>query len=200
MKKESLASKRFRMIKQRHYESLMKAIKEKKIDEKITDFCLFIAKTKNYFTSSSCAGRIALIGMKKNENKKDSYFHAKWHSPVSFKEFMNALKRKSKFNLWFKLEPFIYHIGCKNLKNAIKVLEAMRKAGIKRGGIMVAKEGKFIIELQGTQELSFLVKENNEIKLNKKVLKEYLDLANKKLEKNEIARKKFENECMKILK
>jgi tRNA wybutosine-synthesizing protein 3 len=193
-----ISETRFRMVKERHAKSLQKAIEEKKIDEKVINFCSFIAKTKNYFTSSSCSGRIALIGLQKDENKKNAYFHKKWHSKVKLNELLKELQRKSKNTLWFKLEPFIYHIGCKNLSSAIKLLEVMKKAGIKRGGIMVAKKGKYLIELQGTQEMSFPVKEKNKILLTKKQLEYYLKIANKKFEKNEKARKRFENACKEL--
>lgn len=175
---------RFEMVKKRHGESLEKAIKTGKIDEAMVSLCTFIAGTKDFFTSSSCSGRILLLKMEKGESKRDASFHKKWHSPVQFQEFWKYLEKKNAQNLWFKTEPFILHIGCRNIEGARKILRIMKNAGIKRGGIIVAKEGKFIVEFQGTQEMAFPVKENGKMLVEKGFMEKMLSVANQKIEKN----------------
>ena len=194
------AKNRFEMVKKMHKETFEKADKEKKADKQIIPMCRFISKTKNYFTSSSCAGRIILLQLPKEENKKDATFHRKWHRKVKEKELWEGIEDKTIGELWFKLDPFILHIGADSLENARNILKVMKKIGIKRGGIMVTKPGKFLIELLGTQVLAFPVKKDDKIIVNKEVMGYMLRRANEKLEKNYLLLKKLEKNFRKELK
>ena len=191
---------RFQMIKARHKKSLEKAIKEGKADPPIIPLLEFIAGTKNFFTSSSCSGRIMLLGVPENGTKKDSFFHAKWHRTVSFEEFWKEMQKPSKGALWMKAEPFILHIGTHSIENANTILKAMRLSGIKRGGIMLAEKQKTMLELMGTQNLSLPVKKNNEILLEENYLKYVLGIANEKAKKNYEMLAKLEKNFRKMLK
>lgn len=191
--------KRFGMVKETHRKSLKKAIEEKKADRQMIPLCRQISKTKNYFTSSSCAGRIILLQLPKEENKKDASFHRKWHRKVKEKELWEGINSKTIGEIWFKLDPFILHIGTNNLENAKKILEIMKKNGLKRGGIMVAKPGKFMIELIGTQAMALPIKNKEKTIVDKKTMKHLLQKANKKLEKNYTLLKKLEKSFRKEL-
>lgn len=185
---------RFEMLKERHCKRLENAIACSEADEKTVSICTFINSTRHYFTSSSCSGRIILLSLSNDEHKGKSKFHAKWHRKVKLGELRKELNRKSKNNLWFKLEPFCFLIGTENLARAVKVLEACRNAGVKRAGINVVKEGKFLIEIFGSNYLSFKVKEKNKILASKEFLKKQLETANKKLEANFKRLEEFEKE------
>ena len=148
-KKDYSGIERFAMVNAMHKKSLEKAIQEKKADKQIIPLCRFVSKTKNFFTSSSCAGRIILLQLPKGESKREACFHRKWHCVVKEKELWEGIDAETKGELWFKLDPFIFHVGANSLENAKKVLAAMTKAGVKRGGIIVAKPGKFLVELKG---------------------------------------------------
>jgi tRNA wybutosine-synthesizing protein 3 len=201
MGKDSLLGKnRFSMVKETHRKSLEKAIREKKADELMHSVCGFIASTKGFFTSSSCAGRIILLQLPFDENKRDASFHRKWHRKVGEKELWKAVEEKTAGELWFKLDPFILHIGTKDLKAARKILECMKKAGVKRGGVIVAKEGKFLVEMQGTQVIAFPVKKDEKVLVGKDFMAYALKRANEKLGKNYALLKKLEKVFRKELK
>ncbi len=191
---------RFEMVKKRHRESFEKALDEGKVDKQLQGLCKFVAKTKGYFTSSGCAGRILLLSVPEGGGKKEAYFHEKWHREVSFNEVWKGIGKKSKGELWFKMEPFILHIGCKGLKDSRKIISMMRRIGIKRGGIMVAKEGKFIIEFTGTQNIAAPVKKGDEILVDEEYLKFLIAGGNEKIVKNYTQLKILEKECKKALK
>jgi tRNA wybutosine-synthesizing protein 3 len=191
--------KRFAMVKEHHKKTLEKAIAEKKADELIIPLCRFIASTKDFFTASSCSGRILLLELQKGECKKDSNFHRKWHCEVSFKELLEGLKAKTSGIVWLKAESFILHIGCPDLESAKKILKIMKESGVKRGGIIVASKGKFIIELVGTQALSVPVKEGEKILVDEQYLKYLLKACNKKIRKNYEKLKRFEKNVRKEL-
>lgn len=184
---------RFSMVKKMHAASFEKAVAEKKADLQMIPLCGFVAGTRDFFTSSSCAGRIILLQLPKDENKKQASFHKKWHRAVSEEELWQGINAESVGELWFKLDPFILHIGANSLQNANKILDAMKKAGVKRGGIIVAKPGKFLIELQGTQSMAFPVKKDGKALVDEKFMEYILQRANKKLEKNYEQLKRLES-------
>lgn len=180
------------MVKAMHRKSLEKAVCEKKADAQMVPLCRFVSRTRHFFTSSSCAGRIILLQLPKDENKKGAGFHRKWHRKVKEKELWEGIEEETKGELWFKLDPFILHIGSNSLENANAVLSAMKKAGVKRGGIIVAKPGKFLIEMQGTQGMSFPVKKGENVLVEKRFMKQVLEKANQKLAKNYAMLKRLE--------
>ncbi len=199
-KKDYTGIERFAMVKAMHKKSLEKAIAERKADLQIIPLCRFVSKTKNFFTSSSCAGRIILLQLPKGESKREACFHRKWHRVVKEKELWEGIDAEIKGELWFKLDPFIFHVGANSLENAKKVLVAMTKAGVKRGGIIVAKPGKFLVELQGSQGIAFPVKKGKKVLVEKEYMKYILKRANEKLEKNYALLKRLEKEFRKELK
>ena len=192
-KAKIIAENRFSMVKKMHKNSFEKAAAEKKADGQMLSLCGFIAKTRHFFTSSSCAGRIILLQLPKDENKQQASFHRKWHMAVSEQELWEGIKAKSRGELWFKLDPFILHIGANSMANANRILAGMKKAGVKRGGIIVAKPGKYLIEMQGTQSIAMPVKKGKKILASEQLMHYILQRANKKLEKNYAHLKRLES-------
>ena len=187
----ALAKTRFEMVKARHVKRFLQALEKKEVDKPIIELCGYINGLKNYFTASSCSGRIILLEIK-GKQKKDARFYRKWHRTVSFEEVWQAIQEHEKHALWFKMEPFIIHIGTKNLRLANKILEIKNKAGVKRGGIIVAKPGKFLLELVGTQNMAFPVKEGSEIFVDEVFMHKAIEEANKKMVENAKRLKLFE--------
>ena len=178
------ADVRFRMVKERHRGTFETALNEGNVDRQLVALCKYLAKTKNYFTSSGCAGRIVLLGLPESGTKKEAYFHRKWHREVEVREVKDALNEKSVGEIWFKQEPFILHIGAGSFKDAEKILGVMRETGVRRGGIIVSKDGKFIVELVGAERMSVPVKNEGDVLISETHLAYLVERANKKLMRN----------------
>lgn len=192
--------KRFEMVKEHHTKTFKKAKKDGKMDLDFIPLCDFLVKTKNYFSASSCGGRITLVGLDQKESKKESAFHRKWHRKVKFNEVKDGIQSYDGEVLWFKQEPIIFHLGTNNLANAKIALAACEKAGVKRSGIKVAKEGKFIIEIVGTHQINTPVREEKDTKIDDSYLKYLVKKANQKFDKNKKSLKKMEKEMKKVFK
>ncbi|HIH21627.1 MAG: hypothetical protein J4478_04400 [Candidatus Diapherotrites archaeon] len=175
------AESRFQMSKVRHYNLWQKARKEGKVDKKMIHLVEFLFSKQDYFTTSTCSGRILLIQLDEKETKREGAFFAKWHSLPKFEEVWKELQKKSKENLWFKQEPFVIVIGTSSLENAKHLMGVCRNNGVKKVGIMAAEEGKFLIEIMGSQYLSFLAKEKSKILVEKEFFKKQFQTACKKL-------------------
>jgi tRNA(Phe) wybutosine-synthesizing methylase Tyw3 len=65
---------------------------------------------------------------------------------------------------------------------------------------MVTKPGKFIVEFQGTEAMSFPVRDKGQTLVEKEFMQYLLKTANKKLKKNKDSIKKFEKNFLKIIK
>ena len=162
-----------------------------KWDEKIAELCNKINSLENYYTTSSCSGRIIL--MIDAEKKGENLFVAFYHNKISFEELKKglnlALKKNNKIK--FKLEPCILHVSCKTLEDAEKLYEKAKLAGWKKSGIVGVKNG-FTAELNSTEKLEFPIIQNKKILVDDDFLKIVLDEANKKLEKSWMKIKKLE--------
>jgi tRNA wybutosine-synthesizing protein 3 len=153
-----------------------------KWDEKIAELCDKINSLENYYTTSSCSGRVILI-IDQEKKGKDLFVFVS-HDKVSFEELKDelnlALKKNKKIK--FKLEPCILHIACKTLEDAEKLYEKGKLAGWKKSGIIGMKNG-ITVELNCTEKLEFPIIQNKKILISDEFLKIVVDEANKKLEK-----------------
>ncbi len=194
------ADTRFKMTKIHHTKTFLEAKKNGKMDLDFIPICEYITKTNEYFTSSCCAGRISLVGLDKKESKKESAFHRKWHRTVTFNEIKDGIETYTGDILWLKQEPLIFHLGTNNLKNAKLILDLCESIGIKRAGIKVAKEGKYIIEMLGTHNITMPVRENQKTLINDEYLKYIIKKSNEKFNKNKKTLKELEKKIKKLLK
>ncbi len=153
-------------------------------DEKITKLCDKINSLNNYYTTSSCAGRIVLII---EQNKKEKgLFKKVYHNLISFDELKKDLDKVivgNKNLIKFKMEPCAIHVACKNLEDAQDLYDKAKLAGWKRSGI-IASGSRFMVELNSTEKLEFPIIQNKKILVDDKFLKIVVEEANKKLEKS----------------
>ncbi|MBN1159860.1 MAG: hypothetical protein JXA43_01320 [Candidatus Diapherotrites archaeon] len=171
-------------VKRRNRATLIKEEKEGKVDEILIKFLKKMNSKKDFGTSSSCAGRIMLIDIPDDGKKNKTVRPAVWHREVNIDEFWNVLENYSGNELWFKQEPYILHIVCKDVDSAQKILKLKAKRGMKRGGIFVINKERVMIELEGTKKMEFPVKKKNKMLITKESAEFMLQKANKKLSSN----------------
>ncbi len=198
IKAEKGGKSRFAMVKERHRRTYEDALSQGKVDAQMRGLCGFVAKTGGFYTSSCCSGRIILLE-KRGERKIDTFFHRKWHRPVEQDEFLEGVREKTAGEVLLKVDPFILHIGCETLDGANRVLGAMKRAGVKRGGIILAEPGKFIIELQGTEKMDVPLKDGEKSFAGEGYLLYLLKKANALLGRNYKRLSRLEQEFCKSL-
>jgi tRNA wybutosine-synthesizing protein 3 len=191
---------KFKMIKKHHTQTLKEAIDTKKVDEILIPFLLEVTKIPDVFTSSSCAGRVMLLSTDENESKKISSFHKKYHRKVSFEEIKKDLSENTVHDIWLKTEPFIFHFGCKDYKKAKELLSFSQEFGLKKAGIITAKDGKYILEVTSTQFMALPLKSGNDLLITDDYLKFIIERANKKIEINFERLEKFSKQFLKKFK
>jgi len=166
---------------------------KKAIDSDIGALVELLNSMEDYFTTSSCSGRILLI-----ENmlgsKKEARFVFSSHSVASFSVIKNALSNIAN-DLWFKQESVIIHICCRDMGSAGRLLGIVRDLGMKRAGIISISK-KIVIEVVGTESMETIIAKDGKLLVDDNYLKELVNEANKKLIRN---KKKIDELYKKII-
>jgi len=150
-------------------------------DKKIVSLCNRLNRNKDYYTTSSCAGRIILI--MSSETKEPNLFVFRTHEKTDFRELKSALqKAKKKGNIIFQQEPCILHVACKSLESAQTLVDKAKFAGWKRSGIMATRK-RFMVEMMSTEHLELPIIKEKKILVDDNFLKILVEEANKKLER-----------------
>ena len=152
------------------------------IDLPIKGLCEKINKNSDYYTLSSCSGRIVLL--KNLEKKQAGMFVFRTHDKVSFKELKNQLDgaSKKKESLIFKQETCILHVCCKTIEDAEKLLNKSRESGWKNSGIMNIS-GRIVLELRSTEYLALPIMIKGKVLVDDSYLKILISESNKRMEK-----------------
>jgi len=171
---------------------LAKLDKSKKgsIDERAIPLITTINKKDNYYTTSSCSGRVYLWSGtgKKNETQ--------WikvsHDPikVDFLKLDNIQSsQESEQIIWLRLEAFIMHIACKDINAANQLLEQVHPI-FKKSCILTASN-KIIVEIRGSEFIEMPIYKDNFLIFSGD-LNWLTDLINQKLQKIWLGIDKFE--------
>lgn len=162
------------------------------IDLQILPLVKKINQNKDYYTTSSCAGRIVLI--KDNEKKKEGIFLFRTHEKISFYRLNNELVKSTKrYNglIYFKQEPCILHVACSSWQKAQELINKAKFAGWKNSGIIASKK-RIICEMRSTERIDLPIANKRRVLLSEDYLKLLVKEANKKLLRTGEKIKKFE--------
>lgn len=150
-----------------------------RIDKDIMNLVNSINSKQDYYTKSSCSGRIIL--MKETGKKQENVFLLVSHDKISFRNLKNETEKASKkFNglIYLKMEPCIIHIACNSLSSAFKIVDIARNCGWKKSGIISRRN---VVELVSTEILATPVSKNEKIAISDDYLKVLSGECNKKL-------------------
>jgi len=160
------------------------------IDKAILHLVETINSLENYYTTSSCAGRIVLIKEKGKKQKAAFLFRSHEHAKFEeIKKNLNEAVKKTKEIVYFKHEPAILHVACSTMVKAQELVNAARSCGWKKSGI-IASQNKIITELVSVEILSTPIAVDGKIIINGDYLRILVSETNKKLK---ITRKKIKN-------
>ncbi|GBE19548.1 hypothetical protein BMS3Abin17_00272 [archaeon BMS3Abin17] len=153
-------------------------------DKRIAKLCEKINSLENYYTTSSCAGRVVI--MVDEDRKKKGLFVNVYHDLIDFKSLKKDLIEASKKNkklIKFKQEPCILHVACRSLEDAKEVYEKAKLVGWKRSGI-ISSGKRFVVEMISTEKLEFPIIESGKILVDDVFLKIIVRESNKNLKKS----------------
>ncbi|MAG39246.1 hypothetical protein CMO90_04130 [Candidatus Woesearchaeota archaeon] len=154
------------------------------VDTKIKSLIEHINSLKNYYTTSSCSGRIIIIQIPKTGSKKDADFLFRTHEEANSKELIDTVNNISNVDgdVWLRQEPAILHVATKTLDDASNVLRIARRVGFKRNGVFEIKK-RVLIELVSTERIDAILIINGKLLVSEDYLNVLVEEANKKLRK-----------------
>lgn len=162
--------------------------KKGEIDEEIKEIIALINSKENYYTTSSCSGRIVLIEIPESGRKDESKWLLITHSKTDLAEVRNALK--SKEDVWLKQEGAIFHVCCRTLEDAEKLIIAAKDSGFKRTG-MIMVDKRFVVEIISTENISTIVAKKGKLLVDDSYISALAEECNAKMDKNSLKLKEF---------
>ncbi|MGV8141436.1 MAG: tRNA wybutosine-synthesizing 3 family protein [Candidatus Woesearchaeota archaeon] len=191
-------SKDFDLQKNLCLDKLYKPDKSRKgdVDKPIIPMIDYINSLKDYYTTSSCSGRIYLLT--ESSKKPDVKWLFVSHDIVSFEDIMqalneNTLKAYSQDRIWLRQENLILHVACRNLEAAEILLKIARDIGLRRSGI-IADSKIVIVEICSTEKMDVPLAEDGKILVTESYIRLVTDIANQKFLKGREKLEKLEKE------
>jgi len=141
----------------------LKRLAERGADADIVEILERINRLENFFTTSSCSGRIVLLKIPHAGSKREAEFIAKWHRPVSAAEVLLTLKSMQGRNagcsaasgereeIWLIEQPPIIHVACRDLRSAEEMLKVAYASGFKYSNLKSLK--RFVVEILSTERM-----------------------------------------------
>lgn len=178
----------FEREKQGYLDELYKPDRSKKggVDMEIAHIINLINEHKDWYTTSSCAGRIDLLRVPDSGRKDQAEWLFVSHSEVKFEELQLGLMRIKNENIkeqvWFRQEAPIFHIATRTIKDAQNIVDAAKFAGFKRSGIMATNK-RIMVELTSTEFMDTIISRDGEILVSDEYIKILVEEANKKLKR-----------------
>lgn len=191
----------FNKDKTTYLNKLYKPDKSKKgtVDELMIPLIDEINKKENYFTTSSCSGRISLFTRNDSTKKYDADWIFVSHNKVSLNEIKASLLNLPSSIVFFKQESFILHVCCKTLQDANNLMKLVNESGIKDYGL-ISSNKRFIVKIVGTEKIDSPIANNKQLLVDENYLNFIISLANKKLETTHKKIKKLYENIKKLIK
>jgi len=144
---------RWHKAKKEYLETLEREIEIGKVDRDIIPLLRKINSLDEYYTTSSCSGRIQITAAKLPGDKFNLITLAKWHRVVDVKEVLRVIEASSEEDIWFGVQPPILHVVCKDLTSAERLLELARNNGFKHSGIQGLNPERVVLEITSTERI-----------------------------------------------
>lgn len=178
--------------KKQTMQKLRHAVTEKLVDNKIIPILNLINNLDDYYTSSSCYGRIVLLEIPKIGDKKNAKWLGKWHGKITPIDVLSSLKNASKGQLWILAQSPIIHVYSKTQKAADQLLKAAVSCGFKHSGFK-SIEKNIVIELASTERLDVPVGRDGCIFCNDEYIDLIVEISNDIIDRSVEKLSRFEN-------
>lgn len=170
---------------------LENAKKEGLVDAGIIPIIDLINSFDEYYTSSSCYGRIVLLEIPEIGDKKNAKWLGKWHRKIKTEEILNAFKKADRGLIWILAQSPIIHVFSKNLESADKLVKTAVGCGFKNSGFK-SSEKNIVVEVTSTERLDSPVGKNGGLFCDDRYVSLLVDIANEIIDKSSVKLEKFE--------
>ena len=147
----------------------------------------------DYFTTSSCSGRVVLISIPEIGAKEEAEFIAKWHREVSKDEVLKAMGtwKDADGELWLMSQSPILHVSCVSMEKAKQLLNLAIESGFKYSGIKAITMKRVMVEIMSTERMDVPVGRDGVIFCSEPYLDFIISKANFMLERGKEKLRRF---------
>lgn len=122
------------------------------VDAPILNCINMLNEHKNYYTTSSCSGRVAIFCEPSNTKSKDGFWLYVSHDPIEPSDtqlkldtllkqpLQSQLTISSDRFVYFKFEPLILHVECRDENSATVLYSKVYQLGFRNSGISISKK------------------------------------------------------------
>ncbi|XP_012713267.1 tRNA wybutosine-synthesizing protein 3 homolog isoform X2 [Fundulus heteroclitus] len=160
--------------------------KKGSVDEDIEHVVSLLNSREQFFTTSSCSGRIILIdgvAAGRDIRKQNCVWLYVSHQKCTSDDLMTGLT-KSTGDVVLKFEPFVLHVQCRRLEDAQLVHSAAINSGFRNSGLSVGKTGKIISAIRSTHGLEVPLSHGGKCLVDEDYIQFLTKIANEKMEEN----------------
>ena len=179
-------------------EQLTKATSAKQVDLGIQPILNIINNSDEFYTTSSCFGRIVILEIPTIGNKKEAKFLGKWHRSIALNDLLSAIKKAKEGQLWILSQSPIIHIAAISDNAADKILKIAIACGFKNSGLKSIGK-RIVIEILSTERLDAPIGKNGKVFCNNEHLDLLVKISNEIIEKSTLKLKKLEKNLRKDL-
>lgn len=156
------------------------------VDADIVPLVSLLNGLQQYFTTSSCSGRIILIDGSTDGSEVQKQ-NCRWlfvsHQRCSAQELVSAVGRSSA-DVVLKFEPFVLHVQCRRLDDAQLVHSVAVNSGFRNSGLTVGKTGKIMSAVRSTHGLEVPLTQQSTLMVTHSYIEFLCQICNKKMEEN----------------
>jgi tRNA wybutosine-synthesizing protein 3 len=174
---DSQLSRAFERARARARAALERAVRARQVDEKIMPLIRELNNKKHYFTTSSCAGRIAVLQMPEPGDKQHARFLGKWHRTVTLSEVSEALQNFTDRTAWFLVQSPIFHVVARTPAAADRLVTVALKSGFKHTSYKKTHR-KIVVELRSTERVDVPVGMDGRLLVDAGYLAALTEIAN----------------------
>lgn len=157
------------------------------LDKPIELLVTAINQSDNFYTTSSCSGRIVLVSSEPKKLKSQNQLIFVSHTIIEESENLLQILTNPTTNfqlVTLKFESFILHIRCKSLEYARTLLRCSIDAGQRNSGLNISNSGHITVAIRNTLDLEVPLIINNKLMVSEDYLRELITIANEKLISN----------------
>ncbi len=193
-----LYTENFEGQKERAMEGLKQALAEDKVDHDIIPLLERLNALDDYFTTSSCSGRISVMEMPYFGDKVNSVWLGKWHREVTVEEVFEAIGKHRSGQLWFLVRSPILHVAARTMDDAVKLLNFAIGLGFKYSNIKSVSHRKLLVEIRSTERMDVPLGEDGELWMSEEYIGRIVNLANAQVRRFKGKLKRLEEEIEKL--
>lgn len=194
--------KKFANEKKQTLEKMDKSVKGE-IDAPIVSLVNLINNNFQYYTTSSCSGRIIVTATNNQEEthrvqKKGTDWKFVSHEPIDdadsfLQSIMQAKTDENAYNwMVLKFEPVIFHIRAINITAANGLLQVALQSGFRNSGIVLGANGRATVAIRHTAGLEVPLIIEGEMTVQEDYLRQIVKVTNLKMISNEQVIKRLE--------